>query len=107
MKITPNQRKRFRIRKKVSGTLSSPRLAIYKSLTSIYAQVIDDEAGKTLAASSVKGKKITAAKELGEKICAAAQKANIEKVVFDRAGLRYHGVIKAFAESAREKGLKF
>lgn len=108
MKITPSKRRRFRIRKKISGTSSYPRLAIYKSLTSIYVQIIDDEASRTLAASSVKGKKnIVAAKELGEKICEIAKKVNIEKVVFDRAGLRYHGVLKAFAESARENGLKF
>ena len=108
MKILPKQRRKFRIRKKISGDKDVPRLAIYKSLTSIYAQIINDEEGRTLAASSIKGKKnIDAAKELGEKVSQKAKQVGIERVVFDRSGWRYHGIIKAFADSAREKGLKF
>ena len=108
MKILPKQRRKFRIRKKIFGNGEVPRLTIYKSLTSLYAQIINDEEGKTLAASSVRGKKnLESAKKLGEKIYQVAQEAGIKSVVFDRCGRRYHGVIKAFAETTREKGLKF
>lgn len=108
MSINPRKRRRFRIKKKIFGSADIPRLVLYKSLKSIYAQIINDEIGKTLGASHIKGKKnMQAAKDLGGLIGEIAKKENIEKIVFDRAGLKYHGVVKAFADSARENGLKF
>ena len=105
---------RRRIRKSISGTEAKPRLAVFRSNKQIYAQIIDDVSGKTLAsASSLKNdkaqkvaKKEQAAmvgKDLGEK----ALKAGINEVVFDRGGYRYHGRVKELAEAAREAGLKF
>ena len=108
-----------RIRKKVFGTAERPRMAFFKSLNNLYVQIIDDEAGKTLVSAStidkdfVKkygvrgGKNIEMAKKLGEFIAEKALAKGIENVVFDRGGFIYHGKVKAFAEAAREKGLKF
>lgn len=111
------ERRHLRIRKKVFGTPERPRLCVFKSLNHIYAQIIDDINGKTLAAASTldkelrekKGNKsnIEFAKKVGELIAERALKLGISKVVFDRAGYKYHGCIKALADSAREKGLQF
>ncbi|MFV0255435.1 MAG: 50S ribosomal protein L18 [Erysipelotrichaceae bacterium] len=102
-----------RIRRKVSGTASTPRLSVFRSSKHIHAQIIDDLAGKTLvAASSVSmkiknGGNIEAASAVGSEIAKLAKKAKIKNVVFDRGGYIYHGRIKALAEAAREAGLEF
>lgn len=103
-----------RIRKKVSGTSMVPRLSVFRSNKQIYAQVIDDTTGKTLAsASSFKNKatekvtKVEQAAIIGKEVAAKAIKAGIETVVFDRNGYLYHGRVKSLADSAREGGLKF
>ncbi len=105
-----------RVRKKVHGTKEKPRLNVFRSLNNIYAQLIDDEEGHTLASASTvepdlkdyKGKPdIEASKKVGEKIAKEAQEKGIEEVVFDRGGYKFHGRIKALADSARENGLKF
>jgi len=101
------------IRKKVSGTSDRPRLTVYRSNRDIYAQIINDETGITLAAASSKHADPNAktpvekAKSVGAALAAKALEANIEKVVFDRNGYLYHGRVKALAEGAREKGLNF
>lgn len=105
------QRKR-RVRAKVSGTIERPRLAVFKSLKSIYAQVIDDIAGKTLASAKLSeiakaGNTIEGAKEVGKLIAKKCKEVKIENVVFDRAGYQYHGKVKALADGAREGGLQF
>ena|SRR6185436_2354775 len=107
-----------RIRKKISGSPARPRLAVFRSQSHIYAQLIDDEAGKTLAhASSLdkdlrgdkkkKGATVDAAKAVGSLIATRAKEKGVETVVFDRGGFQYHGRIKALADAAREAGLKF
>lgn len=100
-----------RVRAKVSGTASMPRLSVFKSNSHIYAQIIDDQAKKTLCAVSDKtmksGKKADKAKEVGKEIAKLALAKKVEKVVFDRGGFKYHGRVKAVAEGAREGGLKF
>ena len=113
------ERAHLRIRMRVRGTSERPRLSVYKSLKFIYAQVIDDDRGHTLAAASsadpdiqqqLEGKAASnqkAAKLVGEAIAARAKEKGIEKVVFDRGGYVYHGNVKALADSAREKGLQF
>jgi large subunit ribosomal protein L18 len=111
------QRIHRRVRQKVSGTSERPRLTVYRSLNHIYAQVIDDRAGKTLvSASSIDkgtrkenkgGGNIAAAKVIGKTIAERAIAAGISKVVFDRGGYKYHGRVEALAQAAREAGLKF
>jgi large subunit ribosomal protein L18 len=99
----------------VTGTASRPRLAVFRSLTHIYAQVIDDAQGRTLAAASSlekalkggDGNKTERAKAVGSAIAQKAMAAGVSDVVFDRGGNRYHGRVKALAEAAREGGLKF
>ena len=107
-------RRRRRVRGKVSGTAERPRLAVFRSNVGIYAQLIDDLDGKTLASASskglpksFKGTKTAQANEVGKRLAAAAKQAGIEAVVFDRAGYLYHGRVKALAEGAREGGLTF
>jgi len=99
------------IRKKISGTPENPRLSVFRSNVHIYAQLIDDVNGQTLAAASsesgVKGNKTDQSKEVGKMIAEKATAAGIKKVVFDRNGYLYHGRVKALADSAREGGLKF
>jgi large subunit ribosomal protein L18 len=107
----------LRIRKKLSGKTERPRLAVFRSQAHIYAQVINDEDGRTLcAASSVDkdlrakqktGSNVAAAKAVGALIATRAKEKGIEAVVFDRGGFQYHGRIKALADAAREAGLKF
>ena len=101
-----------RIRGKVSGTASCPRLTVFRSNKQIYAQVIDDEAGVTLASASslkleAKGTKQELAALVGAEVAKAAIAAGVETVVFDRNGYLYHGRVKQLADSAREAGLKF
>ncbi len=100
-----------RIRAKISGTSSVPRLSIFKSNKFIYAQLIDDEAGKTLASSSgmtIKAKnKTEQAVKVGEDLAKKAAEKNIKKVVFDRGGFIYTGRVKAIADAARNAGLSF
>jgi large subunit ribosomal protein L18 len=104
--------KKLKIRKKISGTPERPRLAIFRSNSAIYAQIIDDVNGKTLVSSSSKklgltGRNVEVSKKVGADIATLAVAAKIKNVVFDRAGYVYHGKVKAFADSARENGLEF
>ncbi len=105
---------RRRIRKKISGTAERPRLAVHFSNQNVYAQLIDDEAGRTLAAAStldkevgIKGSSQSAAIKVGEAVAKRAKDAKIETVVFDRGGFQFHGKVKALADAAREAGLNF
>ena len=105
-------RRHRRVRGKVRGTAERPRLAVYRSNRGIFAQLIDDDAGKTIVSASWTGLKFNGDKtgqatEVGKALAAAAKKAGIERVVFDRAGYLYHGRVKALAEGAREGGLDF
>jgi large subunit ribosomal protein L18 len=103
-----------RIRARVSGSAERPRLAVYRSLKHIYAQVIDDRAGRTLVSassndkgSSVNGGNVAGAKEIGRAVAERAKEKGITRVVFDRGGYLYHGRVKALADAAREAGLEF
>lgn len=110
-------RKHERVRKKVKGTTERPRLNVFRSLTNIYAQIIDDTTGNTLVAAStleksIKGKleycgNTEAAKEVGKLVAERAIEKGIKQVVFDRGGYLYHGRVKELAEAAREAGLEF
>ena len=120
-------RRHARVRKRLAGTGERPRLAVFRSLSHIYAQVIDDRSGRTVAAASdldvgktarpdgeqpaggvgQKLKKSERAKQVGKAIAERAKAAGIGEVVFDRGGYRYHGRVKALADAARESGLKF
>jgi large subunit ribosomal protein L18 len=108
-----NRHKRHqRVRVHVSGTPERPRLAVYRSLNHIYAQLIDDGRSHTLAAASTvelkaKGDGVAEAAEVGKAIAAKAKAAGVKSVVFDRGGFLYHGRIKALADAAREAGLEF
>ena len=117
MQIVGRERRKLRIRRKISGTQERPRLTVFRSAKHIYAQVVDDQAGKTLAHAStlskdVKGAvaeatKSDAAKQVGQAIAKALLAKGIDKVVFDRNGYLFHGRIRALADAAREAGLKF
>jgi large subunit ribosomal protein L18 len=103
-----------RIRRKVRGTAERPRLAVFRSLGHIYAQVIDDNQGRTIVAASstekvgrIDGGNVAAAKEIGKRVAERAKEKGISKVVFDRGGYLYHGRVKALADAAREGGLEF
>jgi len=105
------EKRRKRVRRKIAGTLERPRLSVYRSNAHIYAQLIDDTAGNTLAAADSRevgevDSRTEAARKVGELIAARAAEAGIETVVFDRGGNRYHGRIAALAEGARSGGLK-
>ncbi len=116
-KTTPREKRKARIRRKVSGTPERPRLTVYKSLKHMYAQLVDDTTGKTLVAVSTGSKalkgevkeddKTAAAKKVGAALAKAAKEKGIEAVVFDRNGFDYHGRVQAVAAAAREAGLKF
>jgi len=115
-KLTGRERRKFRIRNKISGTEERPRLTVFRSAKHIYAQVISDQTGGTLAAAStlsadLKGQtaedKTDAAKKVGALIAKICIEKKIDKVVFDRNGYLYHGRVKALAEAAREAGLNF
>ena len=110
-------RRKQRVRKKVQGTAERPRLTVYRSLRHIYAQIINDNTGQTLAAASTLSKQLRgtlqamgnteAAQAVGELVAQEALERGIKKVVFDRNGFIYHGRIKTLAEAARQKGLEF
>lgn len=114
-KVFSRNRIKQRVRKNVSGTASRPRLSVFRSNKQIYAQLIDDVAGVTLAAASstekalaeFKGTKIEQAAQIGKLIAERAQEKGVETIIFDRSGYLYHGRIKSLAEAAREGGLKF
>lgn len=113
-KIERRQRIKYRIKKTVSGTAQKPRLAVFRSNSEIYVQIIDDTKGVTLVAASSRDKDLKAsgtktekAKQVGEAIAKKALAAGIETVSFDRGGYLYHGRVKSLAEGAREGGLKF
>jgi len=103
-----------RIRRKLSGTKERPRLAVFRSVAHIYAQVIDDVEGRTLASASsvdkdgkTKGGNVAAAKAIGKLVAERAKEKGVKQVVFDRGGYQYHGRIKALADAARTAGLEF
>ena len=114
-KTSARQKIRYRIRKKISGSASLPRLTVFRSNSDIYAQLIDDTTGTTIAAASSRQKDITAqkapkidkSKMVGEALAKKAAELGVKKVVFDRSGYIYHGRVKAVAEGAREGGLDF
>ena len=109
------QKARYKIRKRLSGTKETPRLAVFRSNKEIYAQLIDDDSSSTLAAASSREKvaandkvnKVDQAKLVGKLIADRAKEAGVSSVVFDRGGFLYHGRVKALADSAREAGLNF
>jgi large subunit ribosomal protein L18 len=109
------QKRHDRLRLRVAGDVERPRLAVFRSLNHIYAQVIDDSSGRTLAAASslepdlrsAKGTKSAEATAVGRIVAERARAAGVGKVVFDRAGFRYHGRVKSLADAAREAGLDF
>ncbi len=107
------ERRHRRVRGKVAGTAERPRLAVFRSNRGIFAQLVDDESGRTLAAASwlglegFEGTKTEQAAEVGKALAAAAKAAGIERCVFDRGGYLYHGRVKALADGAREGGLRF
>lgn len=114
-KVARRSRRHVGIRKRVTGVPGKPRLSVYKSLNHIYAQVIDDLAGKTLCAASSLEKDLKLAKT-GNSVAAAAvgtllgqraKQAGVKSVAFDRGGFKYHGRLKALADAARKEGLKF
>ena len=113
-RVAARGRIRERIRRKVRGTGERPRLAVFKSLKHIYVQVIDDATGQTIVSastldkdSSAKGANAAAAKAVGAAIAGKAKSKGVDRVVFDRGGYNYHGIIKALADAARENGLEF
>jgi len=116
-KVTSREKRKARIRRKISGTAARPRLTVYKSLKQMYAQLVDDVAGRTLVsvattAKVLKGEvgdddKTAAAKKVGAALAKAAQAKGITTVVFDRNGFDYHGRVEAVAAAAREAGLQF
>jgi large subunit ribosomal protein L18 len=117
MRIVGRERRKLRIRQKINGTSEKPRLSVFRSAKHIYAQVVDDVAGTTVAHVStlsrdVRGEvteasKLDAAKRVGQAIAKALLAKGIDRVVFDRNGYLYHGRVRALADAAREAGLKF
>ena len=117
MQIVGRERRKLRIRRKISGTAVKPRLTVFRSAKHIYAQVVDDAAGNTVAHASTlsadvrtaldDATKTDAAKKVGETIAKALLAKGIDKVVFDRNGYLYHGRVRALADAARKAGLKF
>ena len=111
LKTARRVRRKRGIRKALFGTPERPRLAVFRSNKQIYAQVVDDVQGKTLASASSlkleKGVTVAAASEVGKLVAEQAKAAGVQAVAFDRAGYKYHGRIKALADAAREAGLKF
>lgn len=108
---------RKRVRSKISGSADKPRLSVFKSSKHVYAQLIDDQSGNTITAASTVSKnlkrnlgdmpKVEKAEAIGESIAKSAQEKGITKVVFDRSGYKYHGIVKSLAEGARKGGLQF
>ena len=114
-KSSARQKIRYRIRKKISGTATAPRLTVFRSNSDIYAQLIDDDNGVTIASASSRQKDILSqkapktdkSKMVGEAIGRKATELGVKKVIFDRSGYIYHGRVKAVADGAREAGLEF
>ena len=112
-RVKRRKRIHYRVRKTIIGTASRPRLCVFRSNKEIYCQIIDDQDGKTLASASSRdiakknGNKVDQAKVVGSMIGDKASELNINTVLFDRGGYLYHGRVKALAQGAREKGLKF
>lgn len=110
-KTHKRQRRHARTKARMTGSKATPRLIVFRSLKYIYAQLIDDAEGKTLASAhdikAKKGTKVERAMEVGKELAEKAKKAGIEACVFDRNGYKYHGRVKALADGAREAGLKF
>jgi large subunit ribosomal protein L18 len=108
---TQRQLRHLRVRKKVAGTADRPRLVVFRSDKHIYAQLVDDDAGRTIATVSSQkvagGKKTEKATEVGKQVAVVAKDKGITRVVFDRGGYKYHGRVKAVADGAREGGLEF
>jgi large subunit ribosomal protein L18 len=114
---SPRDKRHFRLRRWVRGSAARPRLAVFRSLGHIYAQLVDDDAGKTLLSVDSRSKEflgthrtggnVAAAKAVGEIVAAKAKAAGITQVVFDRGGYKYHGRVKALADAARAGGLTF
>jgi large subunit ribosomal protein L18 len=106
-------RRHRRVRGKIRGTAERPRLAVFRSNRGVFAQLVDDDAGATVASAdwlsmrSQQGSKIDQAREVGKSLAAAAKQAGVESCVFDRGGYLYHGRVKALADGAREGGLQF
>ena len=112
-KVEARKRRHFRVRKKVRGTAARPRLAVFRSNKHIYAQLIDDVAGTTLASASTtekgisgNGATVEAAKAVGQRLGERAKAAGVTSVVFDRGGFKYHGRVAAVADGARDAGLE-
>lgn len=111
-KLQRRKRIKLGVRRKISGTTTRPRISVFRSNKGIYGQIIDDLKGVTLAAASSfeigkERNNVEVSKEVGKKLAEKAKAAGVETVIFDRNGYPYHGKIKAFAEGAREGGLKF
>jgi large subunit ribosomal protein L18 len=111
-KTVARKRRHRRVRGKIAGTAERPRLVVHRSNRGIFAQLVDDASGRTLASASwtgvgAKGSKTEQAHEVGKALAAAATKAGVENCVFDRAGYLFHGRVKSLAEGAREGGLRF
>ena len=116
-KVAQRKRRHRRVRRKVLGTAERPRLVLFRSLKNVYAQLIDDTAGKTLASASSQAPEVReqlsyggnrkAAEAVGELLGKRLREAGIAKIVFDRAGYKYHGRVKALADGVRKAGLKF
>jgi len=114
VRLAGRQRRHYRVRRKVRGSAARPRLAVFRSNRYIYAQVIDDDSGRTLAAASsqeaaMRGRRLTkeTATEVGKLVASRAKEVGIGRVIFDRGGYVYHGRVKALADGAREEGLEF
>ncbi|MDP9149682.1 MAG: 50S ribosomal protein L18 [Myxococcota bacterium] len=117
MRIVGRERRKLRIRRKISGTEEKPRLSVFRSAKHIYAQVVNDASGKTVAHASTlsrdvrgdvtEGSKLDAAKKVGQSIAKALLAQGISHIVFDRNGYLYHGRVRALADAARQAGLKF
>jgi len=113
IKVKRRRKIRLGIRKKIKGTADKPRFSVFKSNKGVYAQLIDDVNANTLVSASYRDKGINSgtksevAKQVGELIAKRAKENNIEAVVFDRSGYKYHGIVKSLADGAREAGLKF
>jgi len=113
----PREKRHYRLRRWVRGTAARPRLAVFRSLNHIYAQVVDDETGRTLAAADSRSKEfrtgqprggnVAAAKAVGTLLAERAKAAGLARVIFDRGGFKYHGRVKALADAARAGGLEF
>jgi large subunit ribosomal protein L18 len=114
VRLKGRQRRHYRLRRKIQGSAARPRLAVFRSNRYIYAQVIDDDAGRTLAAASsqepaMRGRRLTkeTAAEVGKLVATRAKELGISRAIFDRGGYAYHGRIQALADGAREEGLEF